>query len=74
MYTDRIGASITAQQFGVATSTGSMNIGLMGVGLGNSWGTNYNNIIDQLALQGVINSRAFGLDLRSITDIQGMLV
>lgn len=50
-----------------------MNIGLLGVGLGNGWCTNYNNIIDQLALQGLINSRAFSLDLRSIADIQGTL-
>lgn len=76
-YTDNMilgGASITAQQFGVATSTGSLNIGLLGVGLGNGWCTNYNNIIDQLALQGLINSRAFSLDLRSIADIQGSII
>ena len=38
----------------------------MGVGLGMGFETNYANIIDQLSLQGVTNSRAFSLDLRGV--------
>lgn len=44
----------------------------MGVGFGYQLDTNYYNIIDQLYVQGVTNSRAFSLDLASIDVSQGM--
>jgi Eukaryotic aspartyl protease len=45
--------------------------GIMGVGWGKNMDTNYFNIIDQLAAQGVTNSKAFSLDLASIDVAQG---
>ena len=43
--------------------------------MGISWGVEligYYNIIDQLALQGITNSRAFSLDLGSVDTAEGM--
>lgn len=59
-----IGATVTGQQFGVATSSSDLPVGLMGVGPGIEL-TGYPIIIDTLATQGVTKSRAFSLDLRS---------
>jgi hypothetical protein len=46
----------------------------MGVGLGMGVQTDYPNIIDQLALQGVTNSRAFSLDLRGVDSPDGKVL
>ena len=46
----------------------------MGVGLGMGFETNYPNIIDQLSLQGVTNSRAFSLDLREVESPDGKIL
>jgi len=43
----------------------------MGIGLGYGWTLNYYNVIDQLYVQGVTNSRAFSLDLASIDVYDG---
>jgi hypothetical protein len=43
--------------------------------MGISWGVEligYYNIIDQLAIQGITNSRAFSLDLGNVDTAEGM--
>jgi hypothetical protein len=65
-----IGATVLAQQFGVASTSNDLTTGLMGVGPGIEL-TGYPTIIDQLALQGVTQSRAFSLDLRSVDSPDG---
>ncbi|KAH7383136.1 aspartic peptidase domain-containing protein [Cadophora sp. MPI-SDFR-AT-0126] len=67
------GASVTGQQFGVATSSSDLPVGLMGVGPGIEL-TGYPIIIDTLATQGVTNSRAFSLDLRSWESPDGAII
>ena len=68
----RIGAHIKGLQVGVARQTRGMDTGLMGIGLGNTTtATDYPNIIDQLALQNITNSRAFSLDLGSVDTPEG---
>jgi hypothetical protein len=47
-------------------------MGIIGVGFGYQLDTDYYNIIDQLYVQGVTNSRAFSLDLASIDAALGM--
>jgi hypothetical protein len=66
-----VGAKIVAQQFGDASTSMSQMEGIMGIGWGKNMDTNYLNIIDQLAAQGVTHSRAFSLDLASIDVSQG---
>ncbi|TVY43409.1 Candidapepsin, partial [Lachnellula occidentalis] len=73
--TSGIGAArIQAQQFGVANTSQFSTLGIMGVGFGYQLDTNYYNIIDQLYVQGVTNSRAFSLDLASIDASQGSII
>ncbi|KAK0114816.1 hypothetical protein ONS95_014296 [Cadophora gregata] len=67
------GATVTGQQFGVATSSSDLPVGLMGVGPGIEL-TGYPIIIDTLATQGVTNSRAFSLDLRSYESPDGAII
>ncbi|KAG4416051.1 hypothetical protein IFR04_010814 [Cadophora malorum] len=67
------GATVTGQQFGVATSSSDLPVGLMGVGPGIEL-TGYPIIIDTLATQGVTNSRAFSLDLRSWESPDGAII
>jgi len=43
----------------------------MGIGLGYGWTLNYYNVIDQLYVEGVTNSRAFSLDLASVDVYDG---
>jgi hypothetical protein len=45
--------------------------GIMGIGWGYGLDTNYYNVIDQLWVQGITNSRAFSLDLGSIDVAEG---
>ncbi|TVY38468.1 putative aspartic-type endopeptidase [Lachnellula subtilissima] len=67
-------ARLNAQQFGVANTSMYTPLGIMGVGFGYQLDTNYYNIIDQLYVQGVTNSRAFSLDLASIDVSQGSII
>jgi hypothetical protein len=61
------------QQFGWAETSTFPNNGIMGIGLGYGWTLDYYNIVDQLYVQGFINSRAFSLDLASIDVADGRL-
>ncbi|KAE8454490.1 hypothetical protein EG329_000113 [Mollisiaceae sp. DMI_Dod_QoI] len=76
-YTDDVhlgGATIKAQQFGVATDTQSLDTGLLGIGFGLDYTTAYPNIIDQMAAQNITNSRAFSLNLGSVDTAHGAIV
>jgi hypothetical protein len=79
-YTDTItigSSKVSAAQFGVANSSSGFDAGLMGVGFGNIAGfntTKYPNIVDQLALQNVTSSRAFSLDLASVSTTAGSII
>jgi hypothetical protein len=65
------GASLPSTMFGVADATSSLDGGIMGVCFGNHHNTNYNNVIDQLASDGKINSKLFSLALGSVTTTAG---
>ena len=45
-----------------------------GVGVGMGFNTEYPNIVDQLALQALTNSRAFSLDLRGVDSPEGKVL
>lgn len=64
------GATVTGQIFGVAASSSEIPTGLMGVGPGIEL-IGYPIIIDSLATEGITNSRAFSLDLRSVDSPDG---
>ena len=68
------GVVVKNQQFGVATTSQDMVEGILGIGPGIGLDTNYLNFIDQLAAQGLIQSRAFSLDLGSIDVSEGTLI
>jgi Eukaryotic aspartyl protease len=67
------GAQIIAQEFTVASETSQMDVGLIGVGLGSSFFNNETppNVIDSMAAQSIISSRAFSMDLGSVDTAAG---
>jgi len=65
---------IVAQRFGDASTSADQMEGIMGIGWGYGVDTNYFNVIDQLAAQGITHSRAFSVDLASIDVAQGIHV
>lgn len=67
------GAQIVAQEFTVASETSQMDVGLIGVGLGSSFFGNATppNVIDEMAAQSIISSRAFSMDLGSVDTAEG---
>lgn len=81
-YTDnvRIGSlEISEQQFGVANASHSYAVGMMGMGPNVDYGYNsssklHNLVLDSMASQGLIASRAFSLDLRKYGDKTGSIV
>ncbi|KAL2062368.1 hypothetical protein VTL71DRAFT_6634 [Oculimacula yallundae] len=68
------GATIKAQQFGIANRSQGLDTGLMGLSYGRNVGTSYPNIVDQLAAQNITQSRAFSLDLGSIDTPEGSII
>ena len=73
MYSNgRTGATITGLQFGWADATQAMETGIIAVGYGVEI-TGYYCIIDEMYLEGTINSRAFSLDLGSVDSPEGDL-
>lgn len=61
----RIEAKISQQIFGVAVESSYINVGILGAAPSlNGWENDYPSIFDNLAEQGLIGSRAFGMDLR----------
>lgn len=66
------GPTIKNLQFGVASSSKSLFAGIMGISWGLGLGTGYYNVIDQLALQGITQTRAFSMDLGNVDTASGM--
>lgn len=81
-YTDTIdigGLTISKQQFGVAKVTNATALGIMGMGPSSLAGYNtsqqpYSLILDSMASQGQIASRAFSLDLRDYDNSTGSII
>ncbi|TWU72136.1 hypothetical protein ED733_002839 [Metarhizium rileyi] len=68
-------AKISQQMFGVATDSDFAVAGIMGAGPQlKGWESDYPLVLDNLAAQGLIKSRAFSLDIRSIESKQGSVV
>ncbi|KAK5659806.1 hypothetical protein OQA88_1018 [Cercophora sp. LCS_1] len=70
-----VAATITSQIFGAAYDSGSRVFGTLGLApdlLG--WSSPYPFLLDSLAQQSLINSRAFSLDLRGYDSAQGSVV
>jgi hypothetical protein len=67
-----LGATLPTTQFGVGTSSTFVYAGIMGVCFGKPYNTDYNNVIDQLASDGKINSKLFSLALGSVTTSAGI--
>ncbi|KAI6714856.1 hypothetical protein PZA11_007746 [Diplocarpon coronariae] len=75
-YSDNVdigGTIIKGQQFGVSSISSSLPTGFIGVGTGIEL-TGYPAILDSMATQGLINSRAFSLDLRSFESPDGTII
>lgn len=81
-YTDNIdigGLKISGQQFGVANVTNATALGIMGMGPNGAYGYNsssqpYSLILDSMASQGLISSRAFSLDLKNYDNATGSII
>lgn len=77
-YTDNLGIGgleISGQQFGVAEDSKFLTFGVMGMGPNPWYGYNSTNLIlDSMASQGLIASRAFSLDLKNSYDAEGSII
>ena len=74
-YVNLGGATITQQIFGVAYDSAHAVVGIMGAGPELSgWISPYPLPMDSLAQQGLINSRAFSLDLRGFDSPDGSVI
>ncbi|ROT38064.1 acid protease [Sodiomyces alkalinus F11] len=71
-----LGSSPTVRQvqFGTATSTTDKFAGILGLGHGQNHTTSYPTLLDELALQGAIRTKAFSLALGSKDAGQGQLI
>lgn len=65
---------MTNVQFGVATSSVDEFSGILGIGYGNGFTTDYPNFVDQLALQNQTAVKAFSVGLGSKTEQEGAIV
>ncbi|KAI0010199.1 acid protease [Xylariaceae sp. FL0662B] len=77
--TDNIGLSDTdalleGVQFGVATNTVDEFSGILGIGHGENVTIPYKNFVDQLAHQGVTETKAFSLALGSKDEQEGVVI
>ncbi|KAI0880786.1 acid protease [Annulohypoxylon maeteangense] len=61
-------------QFGVAVDTVDEFAGILGIGHGANVTINYNNFIDELAVQGVTGTKAFSLALGSKDEQEGVVI
>ncbi|KAI9049430.1 hypothetical protein LZ554_006463 [Drepanopeziza brunnea f. sp. 'monogermtubi'] len=66
-------STITAQQFGLTTTSHDLPVGLLGVGPGIEL-TGYPTLVDNLAIQNITNSRAFSIDLRAYDTDAGAVI
>ncbi|CAJ2506803.1 Uu.00g079890.m01.CDS01 [Anthostomella pinea] len=66
--------SLKGVQFGVALDTVDEWSGILGIGYGENVNTPYKNFIDQLADQGVTDTKAFSLALGSKAEEEGIVI
>ncbi|PTB65056.1 acid protease [Trichoderma citrinoviride] len=66
--------SMRAVQFGVADTSVDEFSGILGLGAGNGFNTDYPNFVDELAAQGITNTKAFSLALGSKAEEEGVLI
>ncbi|KAM0541348.1 hypothetical protein ACHAPJ_013268 [Fusarium lateritium] len=68
-------AAIRNQVFGVAYDTSFTSVGIMGAGPDlNGWDAPYPLVIDSMVKQGLINSRALSLDIRTLDSSRGAVI
>lgn len=67
-------ATMTDVQFGVADASVDEFAGILGIGAGEGFNTDYKNFVDQLAAQGVTHTKAFSLALGSKADEEGVII
>lgn len=68
-----VDARIEGQQFGIANDSANVPLGILGLGPPTgSYESKYPLVLDNLADQGHIESRAFSVDLRNADDDEGM--
>lgn len=68
------GKNMTDVQFGVATNSQDLNEGILGLGFGRGVNLNYSNFVDQLAAQGVTNTKAFSVALGTSDTAGGNII
>jgi hypothetical protein len=68
------GKNMTNVQFGVATASQNLNEGILGLGFGRGVNLNYSNFVDQLAAQGVTNTKAFSVALGTSDTAGGNII
>ncbi|KAJ0123084.1 eukaryotic aspartyl protease [Diaporthe amygdali] len=66
--------NMTEVQFGVATESQDLNEGILGLGFGQGVNLNYSNFVDQLASQGVTNTKAFSVALGTSDTAGGNII
>jgi hypothetical protein len=68
-------AQITNQVFGIALESYDIPVGILGLSPPTSDAqTQYSFVLDSMATQGLIDSRAFSLDLRNVDDPNGSVI
>lgn len=61
-------------QFGVASASVDEFSGILGIGAGQGFNTDYPNFVDELAAQGVTKTKAFSLALGSKAEEEGVII
>lgn len=72
--TKAIAASIQGQQFGIGLGSTDIALGILGLSPPTDGYTEYEYVLDSMAAQSVIASRAFSLDLRDVDSPDGALI
>jgi hypothetical protein len=67
-------ATMKQVQFGVADDSLDEFAGILGIGAGEGFNTDYKNFVDELAAQGVTNTKAFSLALGSKAEEEGVII
>ncbi|KAG4220225.1 hypothetical protein PC116_g31296, partial [Phytophthora cactorum] len=70
----RLDAKLKGVQFGVATETDDEFAGILGIGHGINVTTRYKNFVDELADQGVTDTKAFSLALGGKEEQEGVII
>ncbi|KAL7788367.1 aspartic peptidase domain-containing protein [Trichoderma ceciliae] len=67
-------ATMGQVRFGVADASADEFSGILGIGAGEGFNTNYKNFVDELAAQGVTHTRAFSLALGGKSEEEGVII